>query len=134
MWLWLLVTLAMGQEKICYSSGLTLLVDTIKGSQTMTVTTVIEGGSSGEDDDQQGAAHLAEHLWFRSSTDGGPSVDVLLHQMGASVNGYTSWDETVYVTMAPADALRSVLALEARRLRDPLAGTEAVFEAERSVV
>ena len=69
---------------------------------------VIQAGSNMEEDDQQGVAHLLEHLAFNGSENFEPQELVSYFEsigmnFGADVNAYTSFDETVYMLEVPAD-------------------------------
>jgi zinc protease len=69
---------------------------------------VVKAGSVLEDDDQQGLAHLVEHMAF-NGTKNFPKHDVVAFleslgmRFGADVNAYTSFDETVYMLTVPTD-------------------------------
>jgi zinc protease len=67
---------------------------------------VENGGSILEDDDQQGLAHLNEHMAFNGSTHFAKNelIDFLQKmgvQFGADLNAYTGFDETVYILPIP---------------------------------
>lgn len=69
---------------------------------------VIRAGSNMEEDDQQGVAHLLEHLAFNGSENFEPQELVNYFEsigmnFGADVNAYTNFDETVYMLEVPAD-------------------------------
>lgn len=69
---------------------------------------VVRTGSILEDDDQQGMAHLVEHMAF-NGTKHFPKNDIISFmesigmRFGADVNAYTSFDETVYMLTVPSD-------------------------------
>jgi zinc protease len=69
---------------------------------------VVKAGSILEDDDQQGLAHLVEHMAF-NGTKNFPKNEVVTFleslgmRFGADVNAYTSFDETVYILTVPTD-------------------------------
>jgi zinc protease len=69
---------------------------------------VIKAGSVLEDDDQQGLAHLVEHMAF-NGTKHFPKHDLIQFieslgmRFGADLNAYTSFDETVYMLQVPTD-------------------------------
>lgn len=118
---------------ICWPSGMRTVAVDRSGTGLAAITTVIHGGSAGETPEAPGAAHLLEHLWFRSP--GPDGVTVADATVGIAADAETTQDSTVFTTVGPAADLRALLALEARRLTDPLAGiTEEVFEAEKAVV
>src|SRR2546423_4342241 len=69
---------------------------------------VVKAGSILEDDDQQGLAHLVEHMAF-NGTEHFPKNDIISFlesigmRFGADVNAFTSFDETVYILTVPTD-------------------------------
>ena len=72
---------------------------------------VIKAGSLMEDDDQQGLAHLLEHMAF-NGTKSFPKnqIDAYLNSLGLSIgpdiNAYTGFDRTVYKFQVPTDNLK----------------------------
>jgi zinc protease len=69
---------------------------------------IVKTGSILEDDDQQGMAHMVEHMAF-NGTKHFPKNDIISFmesigmRFGADVNAYTSFDETVYTLTVPTD-------------------------------
>ena len=68
----------------------------------------VKAGSMNEADDQQGLAHLIEHMAFNGSTHFKPGALVSYFEstgarLGPHVNAYTSFDETVYMLDLPTD-------------------------------
>src|SRR6266404_4770068 len=69
---------------------------------------VVKSGSILEDDDQQGLAHLVEHMAF-NGTKHFPKNEIISFmeslgmRFGADINAYTSFDETVYELTVPTD-------------------------------
>lgn len=91
-------------------------------------------GSKDEDPQRQGFAHMFEHMMFRGTDRIGPQDHFrYLNRFGARVNGYTSFDETVYWEVLPASQLDLALWLEAERM-GRLKINEEYFAAERNVV
>ena len=69
---------------------------------------VVNVGSVMEDDDQQGLAHLLEHMAFNGTANFEKQelVDYLESigmAFGPEINAYTSFDETVYMLQVPTD-------------------------------
>jgi zinc protease len=69
---------------------------------------VVKAGSILEDDDQQGLAHLVEHMAFNGTSHFPKNeitsfIESLGMRFGADVNAYTSFDETVYTLTVPTD-------------------------------
>jgi len=68
----------------------------------------VKAGSMNEQDDQQGLAHLIEHMAFNGSEHFKPGELVSYFEstgarLGPHVNAYTSFDETVYMLDLPTD-------------------------------
>jgi zinc protease len=68
----------------------------------------VKAGSVNEADDQQGLAHLIEHMAFNGSDHFKPGELVSYFEstgsrLGPHVNAYTSFDETVYMLELPTD-------------------------------
>jgi zinc protease len=69
---------------------------------------VVKAGSILEDDDQQGLAHLVEHMAF-NGTKNFPKNEVVTFleslgmRFGPDLNAYTGFDETVYILSVPTD-------------------------------
>ena len=69
---------------------------------------IVKTGSILEDDDQQGMAHLVEHMAF-NGTKHFPKNEIISFmesigmRFGADINAYTSFDETVYMLTVPTD-------------------------------
>ncbi len=68
----------------------------------------VNAGSTQEDDDQRGLAHLVEHMAF-NGTKHFPKQAIIDYMeksgmnFGADVNAYTSFDQTVYQLTVPTD-------------------------------
>jgi zinc protease len=91
-------------------------------------------GSKDEDPQRQGFAHMFEHMMFRGTEKIGPQDHFrFLNRYGARVNGYTSFDQTVYWETLPTSQLDLALWLEAERMGH-LKINEDYFTAEREVV
>src|SRR5207253_11510121 len=69
----------------------------------------VKTGSLDEADDQQGLAHMVEHMAFNGSAHFKPGELVSYFEstgarLGPHVNAHTSFDETVYMLDLPTDA------------------------------
>ncbi|MGE5815737.1 MAG: M16 family metallopeptidase [Acidobacteriota bacterium] len=69
---------------------------------------VVKAGSLDEADDQQGLAHMLEHMAFNGTTHFKPGELVSYFEstgtrLGPHVNAYTSFGETVYMLQLPTD-------------------------------
>ena len=91
-------------------------------------------GSKDEKSDRQGYAHMFEHMMFKG-TDHVSEKDHfdLLRKIGGTCNAYTSFDQTVYHEVLPADQVELALWLEAERMSF-LKIDQYAFDTERKVV
>src|ERR1035437_7423743 len=69
----------------------------------------VNAGSVLENDDQQGLAHLVEHMAFNGSAHFKKNdlinyLESIGMRFGADLNAYTSFDETVYKLEVPTDS------------------------------
>src|SRR5262249_28461133 len=74
---------------------------------------VVKAGSILEDEDQQGLAHLVEHMAFNGTTHFPKNelvsfLESVGMRFGADVNAYTSFDETVYMITVPTDKSETI--------------------------
>ncbi|MBO9201199.1 MULTISPECIES: M16 family metallopeptidase [Niastella] len=91
------------------SNGLTYYIrQNKKPEQKVELRLVLNAGSILEEDDQQGLAHMAEHMAFNGTTHFKKNDIVSFLQdigvgFGNDLNAYTSFDETVYILPVPTD-------------------------------
>jgi len=91
------------------SNGLTYYIrQNKKPEQKVELRLVVNAGSILEDDDQQGLAHLTEHMAFNGTTHFKKNDIISFLQsigvgFGSDLNAYTSFDETVYILPIPTD-------------------------------
>ncbi|MDQ2752514.1 MAG: insulinase family protein, partial [Bacteroidota bacterium] len=89
------------------ANGLTYIIRHNKTPENKVEMRLVENaGSILEDDNQQGLAHLTEHMAFNGTTHFAKNelVDFLQKmgvQFGADLNAYTGFDETVYILPIP---------------------------------
>jgi zinc protease len=79
-----------------------------KPEQKVELRLVVNAGSVLEDEDQQGLAHLSEHMAFRGTTHFKKNDLISFLQsigvtFGNDLNAYTGFDETVYILPIPTD-------------------------------
>ena len=90
-------------------NGLTMyLQKNSKPENRVELRLVINAGSAQEDDDQQGLAHLIEHMAFNGTTHFKKQelvdyIESIGMSFGPDLNAYTSFDETVYMLQVPTD-------------------------------
>jgi zinc protease len=91
------------------ANGLTFYVrHNARPEKRVSLRLVVKAGSLYEQDDQQGLAHLIEHMAFNGSAHFKPGELVSYFEstgarLGPHVNAYTSFDETVYMLDLPTD-------------------------------
>jgi zinc protease len=118
------------------ASGIRVVLEHTADTGSAGATLVIGAGTSDDDAERAGLAHLTEHLVFDAHRDGQPSLARRLEALGAGAyNGTTAWDSTCYAVFAPQQTLQDMLFGLAGVLREPLAGvTDADLTAERQIV
>lgn len=100
----------------------------------VTVQLVYYIGSSHEDEESRGLAHLFEHLMFSESKHFAErAVFNLVEQYGGSTNATTSFDETRYFARTPPGPHEEVLAIYADRMVNLLV-TEEALDRDRKIV
>ena len=96
-------------HKATLPNGLTYFVRlNSRPARRMSLRLAVKAGSLNEADDQQGLAHLVEHMAFNGSEHFKPGELVSYFEstgarLGPHVNAYTSFDETVYMLDLPTD-------------------------------
>lgn len=92
-----------------FANGLTYFIrKTNKPEKRAELRLVVDVGSIVEEDEQQGLAHLLEHMAF-NGTKHFPKqetvsfLESLGMRFGPSINAYTSFDETVYMLQVPTE-------------------------------
>jgi zinc protease len=90
-------------------NGLTYYIrENAKPEKKVELRLVVNAGSVMEDDDQQGLAHMAEHMAF-NGTKNFKKNDLISFlqsigvEFGNDLNAYTGFDETVYILPIPTD-------------------------------
>ncbi|MBM3443329.1 MAG: insulinase family protein [Bacteroidetes bacterium] len=90
-------------------NGLTYYIrENQKPEKKVELRLVVRVGSIMEDDDQQGLAHMAEHMAFNGTKNFKKNEIISFLQdigvgFGNDLNAYTSFDETVYILPIPSD-------------------------------
>ncbi|MGN6264032.1 MAG: M16 family metallopeptidase, partial [Ginsengibacter sp.] len=91
------------------SNGLTYYIrQNKKPDQKVELRLVVNAGSILENDNQQGLAHLSEHMAFNGTKNFKKNEIISFLQsigvgFGNDLNAYTSFDETVYILPIPTD-------------------------------
>ncbi|MCB9758725.1 MAG: insulinase family protein [Alphaproteobacteria bacterium] len=119
-----------------FPSGLRIIFQEDHTQPIVSITAVVDRGSSHDPVGKEGIAHLVEHLWFRSvQGEDLPKVWDMLKELGANLNASTAQDWTNYMTVAPKEALLPLLELEAFRIGGAVNGVEEeIVFTEREIV
>jgi zinc protease len=115
-------------------NGLRIRVLEERAAPTVSYYTFFQVGSRNERPGLTGISHLFEHMMFNGAARYGPKeFDRILESQGGHSNAYTSTDLTAYYQDFAAEALATVVDLEADRMGS-LALTPETLEQERQVV
>jgi zinc protease len=121
--------------KVTFANGLDVIVHEDRRMPLAAVSVWYHVGSKNERPGLTGFAHLFEHLMFEGSEHQTSGYFGPLQEAGASLNGSTSADRTNYWELAPVEALRLALWMEADRMGWFLpAVSETRFANQRGVV
>jgi zinc protease len=94
-----------------FDNGFTYYIRTNKKPEKrLELRLVVNAGSILEDDDQQGLAHMDEHMAFDGTShfakhELSSYLESIGMRFGPDLNAYTSFDETVYMLQVPTDSL-----------------------------
>lgn len=105
-------------ETFVLPNGLRVVMNVDRSDPVAAVALVAHVGSAREVTGRTGFAHMFEHLFFLNSENLGPGgLDKLSARIGGEgANGYTNFDQTVYLQTAPRDALEKLIWAEADKL------------------
>ncbi|MEO3793036.1 pitrilysin family protein [Nonomuraea sp. B10E15] len=128
------ITEAAHVERIVLPNGLRVVLDRHDRLGAAAITTVYGVGAAWDGPDQNGLAHLVEHLMFQGSANFGPlSHFNTVLGLGGRVNGQTHLDFTEYYQEIPAHSVRQILTMEADRMKGFTVSQDS-FRTERDVV
>ncbi|HWM84196.1 MAG TPA: pitrilysin family protein, partial [Kofleriaceae bacterium] len=115
------------------ANGMRVLVVEDHATNLVQLGVRLDVGSASDPIGKAGLAHLVEHLMFQIGED--RPIGAELSAVAIGFNAHTTWEATQYVTMARADQLERLLALEARRFAASCKSiSPGTFEREREVV
>lgn len=114
-------------------NGLTVLIKEDSRFPLVSVRLFVKAGSAWERPEEAGMSHLLEHMVFKGSKTSGPGVDKRVENAGGSMNAYTAYDMTTYLTDLPAAKWKDAMTAVRDLAFDPLLKPEDL-EAEREVV
>jgi len=107
-----------GAKQTVLDNGLRVVV--VENSRVPAVTHMVwyANGAADENKGESGTAHFLEHLMFKGSGDLAPGeFSRIVKTLGGNDNAFTSQDYTAYYQSVPADHLKTVMRMEAGRMR-----------------
>ncbi|MGQ0814110.1 MAG: M16 family metallopeptidase [Gemmatimonadota bacterium] len=115
-------------------NGLRFIVHEDHSTPIVAVNVYYDVGSAHEEAGRSGFAHLFEHMLFQETENlAKGDFDKYLSGAGATLNGTTNTDRTLYFEVVPSNRVNLALWLEAERMAR-LKVTEDNFKREREVV
>jgi zinc protease len=122
-------------EKHRLANGLQVILHRDASAPVAAVNLWYHVGSKDERPDATGFAHLFEHLMFQGSRNYPTDYIAALQELGAEVNGGTTYDRTSYHEVVPRNSLELALAMESDRMGFLLdALSEAKLATQKDVV
>ncbi len=104
-------------EKYVMPNGLQVILHEDHSDPIISYAVMYHVGSSREEKNRTGFAHLYEHLLFQGSENVAPGeFDKIIESAGGSNNGFTNRDVTTYYEIFPKNALEKILWLESDRM------------------
>lgn len=114
-------------------NGLSVLVSADSRFPLVSVRLFVKAGSAWERPEEAGLSHMLEHMVFKGSATSGGGVDRKVENAGGSMNAYTSYDMTTYLTDLPSARWKEAMEAVRDLAFDPLLRQEDL-DAEREVV
>jgi len=122
-----------GVTRTVLKNGLTVLTKEVNTAPVATVQVWYRVGSRNEKPGITGISHQLEHLLFKGTKERPIQFGRLFSALGSSSNAFTSYDMTAYFGTVSSNRLEALLALEADRMVNTVAG-DAELKSERTVV
>lgn len=129
-------TLSIDYETYTLDNGLQVILHEDRSDPIASVAILYHVGSNREEPGRTGFAHLFEHMMFQESQHvGQDQFFAKVQSAGGTLNGGTSFDQTIYFEIVPISALEMSLWLEADRMGYLLPTvTQAAFANQQDVV
>ena len=128
-------SVAIAVERLSLPNGLDVILAPDARVPTVGVALLYRVGSRDERPEQEGFAHLFEHMMFQGSAHVGKMEHFSrLERFGADVNAFTTEDLTLYHEEVPAPQLPLALWLEADRMRSLAVTPENLANQQDTVI
>lgn len=100
-----------------YPNGLKLVVDQMKGFESVTLNLLVKTGSINETPGFFGISHFIEHMHFKGTTTKSAfEISKFFDSLGASINAYTNFEETDYHTKCASENIEKCVEMMADML------------------
>ncbi|HSO78390.1 MAG TPA: insulinase family protein, partial [Bacteroidales bacterium] len=110
-------SLSIPYETYKLGNGLTVILNEDKSDPITSLVILYHVGSSRDVPGKTGFAHLFEHMMFqRSENVGEDQFFKYIEGAGGTLNGGTSYDQTIYFEVVPKNALEMAMWLESDRM------------------
>ncbi len=110
-----------------------MIAETSGSALSTSIGFFVKTGSRDESDELSGASHFLEHMIFKGTPEfSGDEINARFDRMGASINAFTSEEDTVYYATVLPDQQHEAVDLLARMMRPAL--READFDTEKLVI
>ncbi|MFM7206516.1 MAG: M16 family metallopeptidase [Planctomycetaceae bacterium] len=114
-------------------NGLDVVAETTAAAVSTSVGFFVATGARDETDGLSGVSHFLEHMTFKGTPEiSGDEINHRFDAMGASVNAFTSEEDTVYYASVLPERQDEAVDLLARMMRPAL--RESDFDTEKSVI
>jgi predicted Zn-dependent peptidase len=114
-------------------NGLDVIAETSESAVSTSVGFFVMTGSRDESDALWGTSHFLEHMIFKGTPEiPGDAINRRFDDMGASVNAFTSEEDTVYYASVLPEQQHEAVDLVARMMRPALRDED--FETEKLVI
>ena len=114
-------------------NGLDVIAETTAAAVSTSLGFFVKTGSRDESDAVWGVSHFLEHMIFKGTPEiSGDEINRRFDRMGASINAFTSEEDTVYYATVLPEQQHEAFDLLARMMRPAL--READFDTEKLVI
>ncbi|PKY12105.1 peptidase M16 [Acidithiobacillus marinus] len=101
-------------------NGVVVLSERLPGRQSVALSLTLGNGSRDQQDDENGFAHLLEHMLFKGSTErDGDALNAAMESLGGTINAFTDRESTVFHGTVLAEDARDAFALLSEMLTRP---------------
>ena len=116
------VSMILGQPPKIFQIGGFQVAYLQNNSYLTTIQILTRVGSACETDDEQGIAHILEHMFFKGSTKrpGGTTIARAANDIGAQMNAYTTYDHTAYYVTVLNDSFEEGFDILADMFLNPI--------------